>query len=71
MIPAKAALPLCCIVERPTVIPIPVVWNILTSLWKSSTDPFGLNFARFSLPSLLNKSIDVLPVIISKLPVEF
>ena len=31
-IPAKAALPLCCIVERPTVIPIPVVWKIFVSL---------------------------------------
>ena len=31
-IPANAALPLCCMVERPTVIPIPVVWKIFVSL---------------------------------------
>ena len=32
-IPAKAALPLCCIVERPTVIPIPVVSNLFALSW--------------------------------------
>ena len=47
--PANAALPLCCIVERPTVIPIPVVWKIFTLSWKSSTDPSGVNLAMSSV----------------------